>query len=151
FSFEPRASMRYEMKNNQALTFGYGLHSQLQLPGVYFAQLTDGDGNKYYPNQNLDFSKAHHFVTGYEINFNKHNRIKVETYLQQLFHIPVGAEPGSTLSTVNQSYGLISSPMVNKGIGQNYGVELTVERFLHKGLYYLLSASLYNSRYQTLT
>lgn len=151
FSFEPRASIRYDIKSNRAFTFGYGLHSQLQLPGVYFAQLTDKDGNTYYPNQNLDYSKAHHFVAGYEINLNNHNRIKVETYLQQLFNIPVGAEPGSTLSTVNQHYGLISSPMVNAGKGQNYGVELTVERFLYKGFYYLLSGSLYSSQYKTLT
>jgi hypothetical protein len=150
YTLEPRASLRYDVKSNQAFTFGYGLHSQLQLPGVYFAQLTDQDGNKTYPNKNLGFSKAHHYVAGYEINFKNSTRIKVEAYYQQLFSIPIGVEQGSTLSTLNMKDGLISTPLINKGKGRNYGVEVTLERFLNKGFYYLLSGSLYNSQYQTL-
>jgi hypothetical protein len=55
------------------------------------------------------------------------------------------------LSMINLDFGLVSEQLVNKGKGQNYGVELTLERFLHKGFYYLVSASLYNSKYQTQT
>jgi hypothetical protein len=33
-------------------------------------------------------------------------------------------------------------------LGKNYGAELTYERFLHKNLYYLLSASLYESKFR---
>jgi len=149
YTVEPRVSMRYDMKSNQAITLGYGMHSQLQLPGVYFAQVNQSSGEKTYPNKQLGFSKAHHFVAGYEINFKSSTRIKVETYFQQLYHIPVGTDINSTLSMINLNFGIVSEPLVNKGIGQNYGVELTFERFMNKGFYYLLSASIYNSRYQT--
>jgi hypothetical protein len=147
-SLEPRASVRYDFKQSQALTLGYGLHSQLQLPGVYFAQVTDANGVKSYPNRDLGFSKAHHIVAGYEIVLKSSTRVKLETYLQQLYNIPVGADMNSTLSMLNLDFGLVSERLVNKGIGQNYGVELTAERFLNKGFYYLVSASLYKSRYQ---
>jgi hypothetical protein len=37
---------------------------------------------------------------------------------------------------------------VNEGKGYNYGVELTLERFFDRGYYYLVTASLFNSRYE---
>ena len=38
--------------------------------------------------------------------------------------------------------------LINGGKGYNYGLEITLERFLHKGFYYLLTGSVFNSRYQ---
>jgi hypothetical protein len=37
--------------------------------------------------------------------------------------------------------------LANNGTGENYGVELTLERFLNKGLYFLVTASLFESKY----
>jgi len=39
---------------------------------------------------------------------------------------------------------------VNKGTGKNYGVELTLERFFSNSYYYLINASLYDSKYKSL-
>jgi outer membrane receptor protein involved in Fe transport len=36
---------------------------------------------------------------------------------------------------------------VNKGTGRNYGVELTLEKFFQKHFYFLVTASLYDSKY----
>jgi hypothetical protein len=38
--------------------------------------------------------------------------------------------------------------LVNNGKGYNYGVEVTAERFLNKGLYYLLTVSVFESKYK---
>lgn len=150
-TLEPRVSARYEMASKHTFTLGYGLHSQLQMPAIYFAEYRDDQGNTVMPNRNLDMSKAHHFVAGYEYTINSSNRLKIETYYQDLFDIPVGADPNSTYSLLNAGFGPVVQSLVNAGKGQNYGVELTAERFLSKGFYYLVSASLYNSRYKTNT
>ncbi len=148
YSIEPRVSARYEVSNKQTISLGYGLHSQLQLPGVYFAQAENTEGQKIYPNKDLELSKAHHFVAGYEMTFASRTRIKLETYYQHLYNIPVSADPNSTFSMINMNFGVVSKALVNNGLGRNYGIELTAERFLNKGFYYLLSASLYNSEYR---
>jgi hypothetical protein len=147
-SLEPRLSAKYDLVKNQSISFGYGLHSQLQLPGVYFAQTINQQNVVEYPNKNLNFSKAHHFVLGYDISLKNSSRIKTEAYYQQLFSIPIGAELGSHLSTINETWGTITSPLVNKGTGMNYGLEITFEKFMHKGLYYLVSTSLYQSKFK---
>ena len=38
-------------------------------------------------------------------------------------------------------------PLVNDGKGKNYGVYFTLERYLHRGYYYLLTASIFESLY----
>ncbi len=148
YSFEPRASVKYDVAVNQSVSLGYGLHSQLQPIGVYFARLYEADGDYYEPNKNLGFTKAHHLVLGYDRSLSKYMRIKLETYYQYLFDVPVSTDSTSTLSMLNNENGFETEPLVNTGTGRNYGIELTVEQFLHNNLYFLLSTSLYDSKYK---
>jgi hypothetical protein len=147
-SFEPRTSIKYDISSKQNITFGYGLHSQVQPIGIYFTQIPQIDGSSTQPNRSLKLSKAHHFVLGYDINLNEFSHIKTELYYQSLFDLPISDDKTSTFSLVNTQDGFISRSLVNKGLGKNYGLELTYERFLHSGLYYLLSASLYDSKFK---
>lgn len=148
YSIEPRASLRYAVSDIQAFSFGYGLHSQIQPVGVYFAEEQLADNSIILPNKDLDMTKAHHFVLGYDRSINKNLRVKVETYYQHLFNIPISPDPDNTLALINVEYGYVTEPLVNEGIGRNYGMELTLEQFLHRNFYFLLSSSLYDSKYR---
>jgi hypothetical protein len=146
-SLEPRASLKYDINLKNNVTLGYGLHSQIQPIGVYFAQ-KQVDDQIVTPNKNLGLSKAHHIVVGYDRVLNDFTHVKTEVYYQHLFNIPISDNKTSAYSMLNAVDGYYTDPLVNKGFGKNYGAELTFERFLHKNLYYLLSASLYESKYQ---
>lgn len=148
FSIEPRTSLKYELNKMQSVSLGYGLHSQLQPVGAYFAQKEQSNGIYIKPNQDLEFSKAHHFVLGYEHVLNQFLHAKVETYYQALYNIPVRSDIRNSFSMVNESNGLNTDLLVNKGTGNNYGIDLTLEQFLRKNTYFLLSGSLYDSRYR---
>ena len=67
YSIEPRASMKYELNNKQSISFGFGIHGQIQPLGVYFAQTTDENGNLVFPNHELEITKSQHFVLGYDL------------------------------------------------------------------------------------
>ena len=45
-------------------------------------------------------------------------------------------------------YNIWDYKFVNKGTGRNYGVEITLEKFFDKRYYFLLTASLYESKYK---
>jgi len=141
---EPRGSIRWAFSPNKSISAGYGLHSQLQNIGTYFT--TDSLGNTL--NQNLGFTRSHHLVLAYDWSINDHLRVKAETYYQSLFNIPVSADKRNSFALVNSFDGLTTERLANKGIGRNYGLELTVEQFLHNNFYFLWSSSLYNSEYQ---
>lgn len=148
YSIEPRASVKYELNQKQSISFGYGLHSQIQPLGIYFAKNTNSDGTSFQPNKDLELTRAHHFVLGYDRSVTEFLRVKVEAYLQQLYNVPVSVKPGSTYSILNSEGGYTVEPLKNSGIGRNYGAELTVEQFLHHDFYFLLSASAYDSKYR---
>lgn len=148
-SLEPRASVKYELNPRNNITLGYGLHSQLQPIGIYFAQSQTPDGGFTRPNKDLGLSKAHHIVLGYDWSINSYSHIKTEVYYQHLFKVPISKDTASTFSILNSIDGFATEPLVNKGLGRNYGLELTYERFMHRNFYYLVCASLYDSKYQT--
>lgn len=148
WSLEPRASIKYDINPKHNISMGYGLHSQLQPLGVYFAREKQSDGTYTQPNKNLELSKAHHIVLGYDWNITSFSHIKTEVYYQHLFNIAISKDKNNTFSMLNAMDGYNTNPLSNNGLGKNYGVELTYERFMHNNLYYLLSASLYNSEYK---
>lgn len=147
-SLEPRFSVAYEMDEKQRLSFGYGLHSQVQPLGTYFAE-KEVEGKIILPNENLELSKSHHFVLGYDRSLNPFQRIKIEAYYQHLFQIPIKEGVDETYSIINQQWSFATDPLINEGLGKNYGIELTLEQFTHNNMYFLLSTSLYNSLYKT--
>ena len=143
-SLEPRASIKYDIAAKHALSFGYGLHSQIQNIGLYFLK----DAANIAPNKNLGLSKSHHFVLGYDWNVTDHSRIKTELYYQSLFNIPISKDKTSTYSVLNSIWDYSPEPLVNNGFGKNYGIDFTYEQFMYKDLYYIVSASLFESKYK---
>ncbi len=147
---EPRIGLRYQVKENMSLTFGYGLHRQIQpLPTYYNHEVTaTGTGNA--TNLKMDFTRSNHLVLGYDLTFKKDFHLKAETYFQYIDKVPVERfsssfsmlNAGSDFATPNNNY------LVNKGAGMNYGLELTMEKFFSKGYYFLVTASLFQSRYK---
>jgi outer membrane receptor protein involved in Fe transport len=149
-SIEPRASVKWDLSKKTSLAFGYGLHSQVQAWGVYFAQTTDANNTRQQPNRNLDFTRAHHFVLSHNYLLSKNLRIKTELYYQKLFNVPVSANNTATNSTLNIISEYLTEPLVNKGKGRNYGIELSLEKYLSNNFYWLWSNSFYQSKYTAL-
>ena len=144
FSIEPRLSFEYRLPKKQTLTFGYGLHSRVEPLYIY---LVKDRNTSEYLNKDLDFTKAHHFTLGYQKMLSSTLRLKVETYYQELFNVPVIANTSSSLINLTQSW-FINDAFTNDGKGRNYGIDITAEKFLDKGFFYLFTLSLFNSTYQ---
>lgn len=148
-SVEPRIGARYSLSEKQSLSFGAGLHSQLQPIVVYFNREEDEMGNTLANNKALDFNKAIHAVIGYDNQLGKNLRLKMELYYQQLYDVAVDRLP-SSFSIINTGADFImpnNGDLVNEGTGTNYGLELTLERFLDRGFYFLFTTSLFDSKY----
>lgn len=149
-SVEPRAAVRWEFMQGQSLSAGYGMHSQVLPLSLYFTKTELPNGTSEYTNTDLDLLKAHHFVVAYDRSIAANMRVKVETYYQMLFNVPVGSDPRSTYAFTNEIWDGVRDSLVSEGQGRNTGVELTLEKFFSKGSYFLLSTSLFNSNYKTL-
>lgn len=146
-AIEPRMGIRIQTGSAQFFSAGFGLHSQTQPLGNYFARIRVGL-DSIQPNRNLDFSKAQHYVVGYNIQFKQNWNFKLEAYYQSLYAIPVSASTKTSFSLINQEDNYVIAALSNKGRGKNYGVEMTLERFWNDQFYFLSTLSLYQSKYQ---
>lgn len=147
-SLEPRASVSYALNEKRAISFGYGLHGQIQPLANYFIELPDEAGNFKKQNEDLEMTKSHHFVAGYTQALSSDLHLKVETYYQHLFNIPIAVDPSSTYALINQEWGFADQALRSDGIGRNMGLEFTLEQFLKNNFYYMVSASLYDAKYR---
>lgn len=148
-AIEPRTGLSWQFQPQQRLSLAYGLHSQLvPLPIlVYEEEVSEGVYER--TNNELDFMKSHHFVLAYDYKFADNWRLKAEAYYQRLFSIPI-EQNSSSYSVLNEGADFIFNErgsLVSNGNGDNYGLELTVEKFFSKGYYVLTSFSLYESLY----
>lgn len=149
YAIEPRIGMKYQFTKSSNLSFGYGMHSQMQPLDSYFFQSFDSEGKAQQLNRGMDFSRSQQLVIGYEILPFESWRFKTEIYYQYLSRVPVQKNPTS-YSMLNAGATFFpndKTDLVNEGTGENYGVELTIERFFRKGFYGLITGSLYESKY----
>jgi hypothetical protein len=126
------------------------LHSQAQPLEVYFYRTQNSAGQVDLTNKDLDFTRSIHTVLGYDISFSKYFRFKTEVYAQYIYDAAV-ERTASSFNMLNSGadfYFPDKTNLYNAGKGHNYGVEMTLERFLHKGFYYLVTASLFESKYR---
>lgn len=148
-SLEPRLGLTYALNDQQKLSLGYGLHSQLAPITAYFLLEEMPDGSTERINTDLGFLKSQHYVMGYELLFNDRLRFKTEAYYQRINPAVVEARSSYWSSLNLGSFdGGIPDSLSTGGSGYNYGLEFTIEQFMHKGLYFLSTLSLYQSKYR---
>ncbi|MBN1117292.1 MAG: TonB-dependent receptor [Bacteroidales bacterium] len=148
---EPRFSVKWQINRKHALSGGFGMHSQLQPKSVYFYQLYDEINDNYQvTNKDVKFTRSNHYVLSYDFFIQKNTRIKAETYYQQLYNIPVfESQPEYSMVNAGGDFGIPREEnMENEGTGKNYGIELTVEKFLSQGFYVLFTSSIFDSKYK---
>ncbi len=148
---EPRISLLWKYAKNRDLTFGYGLDSKTQTLATYYLSTYDMADNQYIQTDTkLGFTKSNQFVLGHDWNITRDLRLKTEVYYQYIFNVPVESKP-SFFSELNTGayWGIeTNDSLVNKGTGRNFGLELTCEKFFSQGYYFLVTTSLFDSRYK---
>lgn len=152
-SVEPRLSWRWQLDQNKAVTGGLGIHSRLEPISLYLAQDQLPDGTTVQPNKSLDMNKAAHYVVGYEQKLWPDLKFKTEIYYQHLYDVPI--RPGFVTrpqdlieSSLNQREGFTTDSLVNNGTGRNYGLELTLEKYFTNNYYFMVTSSLFQSKYK---
>lgn len=144
WTVEPRAALKWSFNPKHALALAYGLHSRREKLDYYFVE-QEANG-KTESNRYLDFSKAHHFGLTYDWNINSYMHLKMEPYYQYLFRIPV--EENSSFSIINHQSFYLDRILKNRGSGVNYGIDITLEQYMKNGFYYMITASLFKSKYK---
>ncbi len=144
WTLEGRLGLKWQATDRTSLAWAYGTHSRMEKIDVYFVR-TPETGEKLV-NKDLDFTKAHHAMFSFSHKLSDNMHLKIEPYFQYLYDVPVIAD--SSYSVLNRDVFYVESALVNDGKGYNYGVDLTLEKYLSKGMYYMFTGSIFDSRYR---
>ncbi|NOY60553.1 MAG: TonB-dependent receptor [Calditrichaeota bacterium] len=146
YSIEPRIGFNWNFLPRHIISFGYGKHSQLEDIRYYLAKRKTAIGYET-PNRNLKFTRADHFILGYDFQITEYTRLKIEPYYQYLYDVPV--RKNNQFSFINLKDELyLNDQLVNEGTGTNIGIDITLEKFLSENYYYLITASIFDSKYK---
>lgn len=148
-NLEPRLAIKYKPWANHSFGLGYGSHSKILPMFVYFHR-TDINATEYIqPNKDLEMVKAHHYIASWDWQINSYTRFKFEGYYQHLYNAVIEENPSSFSMLNNNSFQFsIPDTLTNGGTGDNFGAEITLERFMNKGMYYLVTVSVFDSKYE---
>jgi hypothetical protein len=149
YSIEPRMGLKWFANPKHAFSVGVGLHSRLEIISHYFTRV-EKDGVVSQPNKDLKMSRARHYVLGYDAFLSENLHFKSEIYYQDLYDMPVEEDVNGNDALLNMSEGFVDKKFVNKGKGKNYGIELTLERFFAKRYYFMITTSIFQSKYKAL-
>ena len=135
---EPRVSVQYKTSPSSTLSLAYAMNSRKENTDTYFVNDTS--------NSNLGLTRSHHISASFAQRLGENAMIKIEPYWQWLFDVPV--EQGTTYSILNHRNFFQDRALVNEGAGCNYGIDLTLERYLKDGFYGMLTTTLFKSEYR---
>ena len=144
---EPRMGWKLRLKKDKAIFAGLGLHSQTQPMYTYMYHL---QGTTELHNKKMNFTQSFHSGIGFEKAFKNQLNFRTEAYYQYLYRIPVTVAP-SSFSLINMGSGFsrfFPDQLQNTGTGYNYGIELTVQKYFDKSFFFMLSSTLYESKYK---
>lgn len=148
YALEPRAAAELKLGTHHTIGLAGGLYSQLPPHTFFFVR--EADGHYSDSNHHLGFSKSWHANLSHNYQINKDWRVHTELYYQWLFDI-AAENKAYGVSLLNYGAGENSMERIaglrNIGRGRNYGLELTVEKFFSKNYFFLMSGTLYRSRY----
>lgn len=143
YSIEPRIGAKWQFLPSHSFSLAYGLHSRLEMLNYYFTRSETGE----YINKDLDFTRSQHLVLSYDWNIGNDFHFRAEPYIQQLYNVPV--IPDSSFSFINlQNDWFLHEKFENTGKGFNYGIDLTFEKFMSQGYYFMITGSTFESRYR---
>jgi hypothetical protein len=147
-NIEPRIGLRWQFAPGKFINAGLGLHSRTEAFPVYYSLIKNSSGVLTTVNEDLGFSKSFQLAAGMDLAITANIRLRAEVYNQRLYDVPIIYKSTSTYSAINTAEELPASDLLNKGLGYNRGVELTIERSFSKNYYFLFTASLFKSKYQ---
>lgn len=145
---EPRAGIKLQLKNNQEISAGVGLHSRIEPLSVYNYRVKTTGSTRDEQNLNLKAMRSLHFTVGYNVMPAEDATLSIEAYYQSLSHIPSSINPFSQFSIINATHGIPDQVLNNDGVGYNTGLEITIEKDFSRNYYFLLSSSLFDSKYK---
>lgn len=143
-SVSPRATLSYRASENTTLNGAFGIYSQT-VPMVLLSQQDS--------NRDLKDPKAYHYILGLEEMLGVDTRLRVEGYYKWYENFPMNVDQPEMFiidEMIYNNYFFYHPNLRDDGRARSYGIEVTLQKKLRRGIYGLLSGAWFRSQYEDL-
>ena len=141
----PRISASYNVTDAFSINGNWGIYYQLPP----YATLGVRDSVGELVNTDLSYIKSEHFVLGMAYLFSFNGRLSVEGFYKKYSNYPLLLPDSISLANLGGDFGVIGNqPAVSTNQGRSFGVEISYEQKLFKGMYGIGAITLVRSEFQ---
>jgi len=141
----PRISASYNLTDALSINGNWGIY--YQLPPYTTLGFRDSIGD--LANTDLTYIKSEHFVLGMAYLFGFNGRLSVEGFYKKYSNYPLLLPDSISLANLGGDFGVIGNqPAIAVNEGRAYGVEISYEQKLYKGMYGIGAITLVRSEFQ---
>ena len=143
---EPSTELSYQASPQHRWSFAYSHTGQQPLPDLLFLK----QGKDSISNNDLGFTKSHHFSLGHHWSFKRNfAQLTTTLFYQHHYDVPIDLERNSTFSAINilESFQNQFRSLSNTGTGENFGIEISYNQLIFKDYFVLFNGSIYDANY----
>ena len=150
WALEPRVALDWRIGKRHRLSLGYGWTSKIQSFAIAFLVAKEADGSYNNSNRDLGLDRSHQVVLSYDASLRRVLGIKATAYVE--YNTNLGVDNTSSSFSLANHGQFDTQPtyidLVSEGIGFNYGLEVSIQKFFSEGFYGLLSGAYQRAFYQ---
>lgn len=145
----PRLSLSYTIFENLSLNMNTGRY--YQLPAYTTLGFRDNNGFLVNKQNNIDYIRCDHFITGFEYRYTENSHINVEGFIKNYENYPFSVVDGISLANKGADFGSVGAEEVTStGTGRAYGFEISGNAKTKKGFSILASYTFVRSEFADL-
>ena len=153
-AIDPRFSYQFKINAQHTLGLAIGKHSQMLPLAAYFYSKNDTTVNNEIitsrPNEDMSFINSWHSVLSYSFLTKSQIKFVTEFYYQRLNKVPISIDnraENTNYWMLNDQQSFAFFETASEGTGQNYGIDMVVEKFFSNKMYFLITGSMFESKY----
>lgn len=144
--FSPRININFALNESWSWNSTIGLYNQL--PAYTMLGFRDNNGSLVNQN-NLQFIKATHYVSGLEYRPNETTKVTLEGFYKGYNDYPFSVRDQISLANVGSDFGVVGNEEVTStSEGRSYGFEFLWQKKSYSGIYGILSYTYVFSEFQ---
>lgn len=143
-SLSPRVSVAYNFNPQWSISASVG--SYYKIPVYTMLGYVNEDGSLV--NKDLDYINSIHYTVGSEFVPRNDLRFTLEAFYKDYRNYPVSTESGISYANIGTDFSAVGGETYESiGKGRVYGIEAYVQQKLVGNLFYVASATFYNSEF----
>ena len=145
-NLSPRLSTSLSISKDRRLKWNSSLGTYYKIPVYTVLGFKNGMGE--FANQDANYTKSNHFVTGFDYALGNASKISIEGFLKKYDQFPISVVDGVSLANKGADFEVLGNEnIITNGKGKTRGLEFLFQQKLTNNFYGIFSYTFFKSEF----